>query len=309
MTTTGRELHVATVTPLREDGAADGPRLAAHGRRLLASGCDGLVLLGTSGEGPSFSAEEREAILDGLLDSGIAAQSVIVATGCAALPDSLRLTRHALSRGCNRILMMPPFFFRQMDDEGLFAAFARVIEGCGDEALSLYLYNIPSMSGATLAYPLIDRLRARYPGTIAGVKDSSADWRYTAGLLERFADLAVYVGHESDLPRAVAAGARGAMSGLGNAFPRLLRMLLDAAGTPEGDDLTRRVEILVETLLRYPLVPAIKALTAEAAGDAGFRAVRPALRALARDERERMLGEFKGVLGDDYLARFCARAA
>ena len=299
-----RQLYAAAVTPLGADGSIDLERLARHCRRLLAGGCDGIVLFGTTGEGPSFSVEERQAALAGLIATGLAPEALMAATGCAALPDSRRLTSGALAEGCRNVLMMPPFFFREADDDGLYHAFAEVIEGARGDDLSLYLYNIPSMSGSVLGPDLIDRLRRGFPGVIAGVKDSSGDWRTSAELLERFPDLAIYLGHEPHLARALAAGARGAVSGLANGCPGLLRALLDGDRAAAA-----RIDRLVDILLRYPVVPAIKALVAAATGEPAFRAVRPALRPLSEQDSAALIGAIDRALGADFLSGCFPRAA
>jgi 4-hydroxy-tetrahydrodipicolinate synthase len=278
-------LFAASLTPLRPDGAIDHELLARHARALVARGCEGVALFGTTGEGQAFSVEERMAGLEALLAGGFPAGRVILGAGASALPDVVRLASHATGLGCARVLLLPYFLFRDAREEGIFRFHAEVVEGVGDQRLRLLLYNLPSISGIVLAPRLIERLAAAFPGAIAGIKDSSADWRWTSSLLRRFPGLPVYVGAEPYLRRAVAAGAAGGICGLANLSPELLLRLLTA-----GDRATQAmVERLVELVLGHPVVPASKALQAEADREPGWHRVRAPLLPLERAARERLL--------------------
>ena len=198
-----RGLWCATLTPIAPEGGVDHARLAAHVRALLAQGVEGVAPFGTTGEGQSFSVAERRAGLDALFASGIAAMHIVAATGCAALTDTLELTRHALSVGCPRCLILPPFFFKDVGDDAIFAYFAEVIERIADPRLRIYLYHIPQVTAVPIRPPIVARLAGEFPGIIAGVKDSSGDLANTLELLERVPQLSILVGHEPHLPRAM----------------------------------------------------------------------------------------------------------
>ena len=157
-------LWCATLSPLDQRGAFDAARLANHAQRLFAAGVDGIAPFGTTGEGQSFSVAERRAGLDALIAAGIAPERILAATGCAALPDAIELTRHALAAGCAGALVLPPFFFKDVTDEGIYAAYAALIDGVGDDRLRLYLYHIPQVSGVGLSVAMVSRLAAAYPG-------------------------------------------------------------------------------------------------------------------------------------------------
>lgn len=182
---------VATLTPMLDDLSPDHEALAAHSRWLLDSGCHGIALLGTTGEASSFTLTERMELLDRLVDAGIEPHRLLVGTGCCAAGDAVKLTRHATSRDVAGALMLPPFYYKEVTDEGLFAFFARVIEEVNDPRLKIYLYHFPRMSGVPVTSGLIERLLSAYPGVVAGLKDSSGDLDHMRGLCRAFPGLRV----------------------------------------------------------------------------------------------------------------------
>jgi 4-hydroxy-tetrahydrodipicolinate synthase len=201
----------------------------------------------------------------------------------------VRLASHAKGLGCSGVLLLPYFLFRDAREDGVFRFHAEVVEAVGDRRLRLLLYNLPSISGVVLAPRLIERLAIAFPGAIAGIKDSSADWGWTSTLLRRFPELPVYVGAEPHLRRAVAAGAAGGICGLANLVPELLlRLVTGADRAPQA-----MVERLVELVLGHPVVPASKALQAEANREPGWDHVRAPLLPLERAARERLLAGWR----------------
>src|SRR5436853_4892655 len=175
------------LTPFRSDLSPDAARFVRHCRWLLAQGCAGLAVFGTTSEANSLSVEEREALLEQLLGEGIEAGRLLPGTGCCAISDTVRLTRAAVRAGCAGVLMLPPFYYKGVSDEGLFRAFAEVIERVGDARLRVYLYHIPPVAQVGFSGNLIGRLLAAYPRAIAGMKDSSGDWSNTKAMLDAFA--------------------------------------------------------------------------------------------------------------------------
>ena len=281
----------AVLTPFDAAGLTDSARLARHVRRILAAGVDGIALFGTTGEGQSLSLKERREGLDALLAAGIAPSRIVAATGCASLPETIALTRHAVESNCAGALVLPPFFFKAVTDEGVFASYARLIDGVGDARLPLYLYHIPQVSGVAISSSVIERLAIDYPGVLMGVKDSECNLDHTRRLLSRFGDLAIFVGFEPHLPAALAAGGAGTICGIANLFPRLLRRLHDNALTADYHDDLKRVETFIAALERYPLFAAFKALQAELANDDGWAALRPPLVALDSEARRAWLAD------------------
>jgi 4-hydroxy-tetrahydrodipicolinate synthase len=215
------------VCPFASDLRPDAARLIRHCRWLLENDT-GLAVFGTNSEGNSLSVPEKIALLDALVDAGIPAHRMMPGTGCCALPDTVELTRHAMRHGCAGVLMLPPFYYKGVSDDGLFASYSEVIERVGDARLRIYLYHIPQVSQVPLGLALIERLLARYPGTIAGVKDSSGDFDNTRAMLERFQPRGfdVFSGSESFLLATLRAGGAGCISAIANVNPAPIARLV-----------------------------------------------------------------------------------
>ena len=274
-------LWVATLTPMTADLAVDTPRLAAHCRFLFDAGCDGVAIFGTTGEGPSFSAPERLKAMDALLKAGIPARRMILGTGASAITDAAEMNRAATQAGLAGVLMLPSFFFKNQDAEGVRRSYAGAIERTGDPRLKLYLYNIPSVSAVGIDYATIGRLAKDFPGVVAGVKDSSADWSYTKPLLEKFQNLDLLVGAEHHLALAMAAGAAGTICALPNLTPGLIRALIDAPGAAAAQPYHKPAEAMVRLFDQLSFVPALRSLVAAQKRDEAWLHVRAPLHPLS----------------------------
>jgi 4-hydroxy-tetrahydrodipicolinate synthase len=283
-------LWCAMLTPLDPAGGVDHGMLVAHAKSLLARGVDGVAPFGTTGEGQSFSVGERKAGIDALLAGGLPGERLVAATGCAALPETVALTRHGVQAGCAACLVLPPFFWKDASDEGLFAWYAQVIEAVGDARLRVYLYHIPQVSGTPLSADLIARLAAAFPGIIAGVKDSAGNWDNTQALLDRVPQLAILVGHEPHLPRLLRAGGAGTICGVANVFPELVRALFSPDVTPADE---QRVATFIEIAFRQPFLAGFKALLAEQTHNAAWQSVRAPLLPLPTDSRRALLAALR----------------
>lgn len=270
------------LTPLNEDLSIDHPKFAAHASALIRAGCGGVTLFGTTGEGASFSMAERREALEAMVRHGVPAAQIMVSTSCAALPETLELTRHAVQVGVHGCLMLPPFFFKGVSDEGIIDCYRYVIDSVADARLKLYLYHIPQVTGVSLSHHVIATLKKRYPETILGIKDSACSTAHSVDLAESFMkDLTVYVGYEPDLPEMGRRGSTGAISGLANFMPRLVHRLVtqpDAPATPA--DRQRAID-LIRLLDDYSLMPALKGIMAILSGDQTWLRVRPPLVALS----------------------------
>ena len=277
------------VCPFASNLRPDAARLIRHCRWLLENDT-GLAVFGTNSEGNSLSVPEKIALLDALVDAGIPAHRMMPGTGCCALPDTVELTRHAMRHGCAGVLMLPPFYYKGVSDDGLFASYSEVIERVGDARLRIYLYHIPQVSQVPLGLALIERLLARYPGTIAGVKDSSGDFDNTRAMLERFQPRGfdVFSGSESFLLATLRAGGAGCISAIANVNPAPIARLVrewqasDAAAQQAALD---RVRAVYQSL---PMLPALKATIAQFSRDDAWTAVRPPLVALAPSQRTQL---------------------
>lgn len=299
---TANGLWSATLTPLKADGAVDNAKLIGHIKTLFAAGIDGITPFGTTGEGQSFSVAERKATLEALLKGGVPADKIIVGIGCAALPDATDLARHALSIGVSRMLMLPPFFFKGVGEEGIAAAFGKVIDGAADQRMRLYLYHIPQVCGVGVPHGAIARLVAKYPRVVAGIKDSAADWPHTLSLLRQFPMLSIFVGAEHHVPQAMQNGGVGTICGMSNLVPRLMRRIVDTVGQAGNDALVRKIEALVQPVGSRPFIAASKATLAHATGDAGWKAARPPLALLPADDERALIAAMTAVGEPLYIA-------
>jgi 4-hydroxy-tetrahydrodipicolinate synthase len=271
----------ALLTPLDAQLRIDHDKFAAHAKERLANGCMGVTLFGTTGEGPSFSVAERREALTMMIARGVPAERIMVSTSCAALPETLELTRHAVDAGVHGCLMLPPFFLKGVSDEGILACYEQVLAGMPAHGWRLYLYHIPQVAAVGLSHAVIGRLIERHR-VIAGIKDSACDRAHSVGLAQAFMPpISVYVGYEPDLPTMGRLGSTGAISGLANFFGRVVtRMVLepDAPGTARD---AQRVDAMLALLKPHSLMPALKSVMATLHQDPGWLRVRAPLMPLS----------------------------
>ena len=271
----------ALLTPLDAQLRIDHDKFAAHAKERLANGCMGVTLFGTTGEGPSFSVAERREALTMMIARGVPAERIMVSTSCAALPETLELTRHAVDAGVHGCLMLPPFFLKGVSDEGILACYEQVLAGMPAHGWRLYLYHIPQVAAVGLSHAVIGRLIERHR-VIAGIKDSACERAHSVGLAQAFMPpISVYVGYEPDLPTMGRLGSTGAISGLANFFGRVVtRMVLepDAPGTARD---AQRVDAMLELLKPHSLMPALKSVMATLHQDPGWLRVRAPLMPLS----------------------------
>ncbi len=287
-------VYAPVLTPFHADLSPDAARLVAHGRWLLAQGC-GLALFGTTSEATSLSVEEREELLDALVDAGLDSAGMMVGTGCCALPDTVRLTAHAVRRGCGGVLMLPPFYYKGVGDDGLFRAFAEVIERVGDSRLRVYLYHFPRMSAVPLSLALVERLVKAYPRTVVGLKDSSGDWANTEALLKALPGFAVFPGSETLLLPAMRAGGAGCISATANVNAAAIRQLYANWQAPEAEAMQERLIATRRAFEGHPMIAALKAALADARDDHAWRTVRPPLTALDAAESAALAADLEAV--------------
>jgi 4-hydroxy-tetrahydrodipicolinate synthase len=278
----------ALLTPLDAHLNIDHTKFAAHARALIAAGCGGVTPFGTTGEGPSFSLDERRAAIDALVEGGVPGSKILVSTSCAALPETLALTKHALSVGAWGCLMLPPFFLKGVSDEGIVDAYRYVIDqsgnGAADPRLRIMLYHIPQVAGVGLSHAVIAELKRRYPDTIIGIKDSQCDRAHSIALAEAFmSSVTVHVGNEPDLPEMGRRGSTGAVSGLANFMPRLVHRLVTGFDSPAAAQDLARTQQLLGILGGYALMPALKGIMTILSGDPAWLRVRPPLVALTSE--------------------------
>jgi 4-hydroxy-tetrahydrodipicolinate synthase len=286
MTTNLRGILAPALTAVTNDFQIQEERTLAHFRWLLENGCDGLVVFGTTSEANSFSVIERKQLLERAVAAGINAKKLIVGAGCCSLADSIELTRHAVQVGCAGALTLPPFYYKGVSDDGLFQYFVSLIEGVADERLRLYLYHIPPIAIVSFSLALVEKLIARYPGIVVGIKDSSGDWAHTNDLIQRFGRFGfdVFPGNESYLLGALQLGAAGCISGMTNVIAESLQMIFKNWRDPEAKVRQELVTRLRQALLKYPPIPALKAIISKTHDDPAWKNVCPPLLPLAESE-------------------------
>ena len=285
------------ITPLHSNLGIDYERYVAHARWLLANGCHGLTVFGTTGEANSFSVEERMALLEALLSEGIDPGRLMVGTGCCALTDSLTLSRHAMANGCRQLLMLPPFYYKGVSDEGLFRSFARIIDGVGEPDMRLFFYHFPRLSGVPITTGLINRTRSAYPEVVAGVKDSSGDREHTLALIERYPELAIFPGAETLLLAGLRTGGAGCITASANVNVAAIRRLYDAwcGSGQDADTLDHAVRAIRAAMESHPMVPALKCVAAHFRGDPDWARVRPPMVALSSEQGTDLLSQLEAA--------------
>ena len=279
------ELFVPAITPFANDLSVDIPRYVAHAKALIADGAHGLAPFGTTSEANSLSVTERMAALEALIADGMDPAQLIPGTGCCAAADTIALSAHAMQLGCRGVLMLPPFFYKGVSDEGVFDAYVQVIEAVGPQ-LRVYLYHIPQMSGVPITLALIERLIARFGDQIAGLKDSSGSWDNTAAVIAAFPQIDTYSASESLIPENVAAGGAGCISASSNVNPRGIRALIDGLNGVDHDALHQQVSAVRKIFEGVPLIPSIKRAIAVQNGDDNYGRVRPPFVTVDEDHAE-----------------------
>lgn len=278
----------AAATPVNEDLSPNLPAFTAHCRWLLSEGCTGIALLGTTGEANSFSSAERRGIVEAALAAGIRGDQLMPGTGLANIPETVELTRHALSVGVNRVVMLPPFYYKGVSDEGLYAAYSRIIEGVGDNRLQVILYHIPQMSGLPISLDLIDRLRAAFPQIVVGIKDSAGKLDNMQAMIERFPGFAVLAGADPLLLPLMQMGGAGCITATSNIVARDLAVVFAGANDPAQAAAVARAQDRINAWRNlsnsYVQIPTIKAMVAHLHGDAGWTRTRPPLVPLSAAE-------------------------
>lgn len=280
------------VTPFNADFSPNPQRFVRQCRWLLSQDV-GLAVFGTNSEANSLSVEERMTLLDELVDAGIDPARMMPGTGCCALPDTVRLTAHAVKLGCAGVLMLPPFYYKGVSDDGLYASFSEVIQRVGDPRLRVYLYHIPPVAQVPITLSLTERLLKNYPAQTAGIKDSSGDWNNTKSFLDAFAGSGfdVFAGAETFLLQNMRNGGRGCISATANVHPGPIARLHATWQDASADAQQERLNEIRAVFMKFSMIPALKAAVAHYGGDAEWATVRPPLRALTAEQATALIDE------------------
>lgn len=280
---------VASSTPFQSDGKINRSLFLEHCQYLLREGADGLAILGTTGEANSLSVSERLDLLNLLIENGIRSEKLMPGTGSCSIVDAVQLTRAAVMAGCAGALSLPPFYYKAVDDEALFAYFSELIERVGDESLRLYLYHIPPVTQVGFSLGLIERLLTRYGSVIAGLKDSSGDFQNTRAVIEEFPSLRVFPGSESFLLGGLRAGGAGCITATGNINTPAIKQVYLHWKTPKANSLQAEVARRRKIVESFPLIPAIKAVLARRYDQPTWRHTRVPLTALDEKREDQLI--------------------
>jgi 4-hydroxy-tetrahydrodipicolinate synthase len=278
----------AAATPLMPDLSIDLDRLVDHCRWLLDHGCDGINLLGTTGEATSFSLAQRLAAMQAVVESGLPRERLMVGTGAAALEDAVRLTAAARELGFAGALLLPPFYFKGIDDEGLATFLETVIQRVGPKGLRLYLYNFPQNTGVPYPLPVVQRVKQKHPEVLLGLKDSSGDMAYAARLAGEVPDFDVFPSAEGAILQADELGFRGCISATANVTGPFAAAGWRARGKAEGRAAIEKATALRQAIGSVVLVPGVKWTLARLRGDDAWRRVCPPLRDLSPAEARKL---------------------
>ena len=280
------------ITPFGKDYTPDAERFIRQCRWLLGNDV-GLAVFGTNSEANSLSVMERMDLLEQLVESGADPARLMPGTGACALPEAVQLTAHAVKLGCAGVLMLPPFYYKGVSDEGLFRSFSEVIQRVGDSRLKVYLYHIPPVAQVGISLGLIERLLSTYPGTVAGIKDSSGDPANMSAMLDRFAPQGfdVFAGTETLLLANMQAGGAGCISATANVNPGPIAALFRQWQDPDASQRQAALDAVRAIFAKYPMIPALKAAVAHWSGEAQWRTVRPPLAELETSQAKGLIDE------------------
>jgi 4-hydroxy-tetrahydrodipicolinate synthase len=288
-------VNAAVLTPMRDDLSVDLDRMAARCRWLLANGCNGLGILGTTGEANSLGVAERIAVMEGLVERGISPTVLLPGTGTPALTDTVALTRRAAELGCRGVLVLPPFFYKNPSEDGLFAYFSEVARRVGGD-IRLFLYHFPAQSAVPVTVPLLARLRAAFPGVFKGVKDSSGDLANTLAYVRAFGHegFEVYCGDDGALQAVLQAGGAGCITAASNVGSPVSAVVYANWDNAAGTEAQARLAAIRKAVTSAPLIPGLKSLVARATGDAGWTNIRPPHLKLSAEAEAKLFAAFDG---------------
>src|ERR1700730_10291453 len=297
MTQRIRGVVAPVLTPFKADLSPDRERFIAHCKWLLSQNC-GLAVFGTNSEANSLAAEERSTLLDGLVAAGVDTSRMMPGTGCCSITETVKLTSQAVKHGCAGVLMLPPFYYKGVSEEGLYRHFNEVVQRVGDARLRIYLYHIPPVAVVGMTTGLVERLLKAYPNTIAGMKDSSGDWNKTKTFLDAFAKSGfdVFVGSESFLLASMRNGGVGTISATANVNPAAIHKLYAEWQNPDADDQQAKLNIIREIFgKKYLMISALKQGIAIYASDPAWAKVRPPLVELTAEQAKTLAAELKTI--------------
>jgi 4-hydroxy-tetrahydrodipicolinate synthase len=298
-----RGVLAPVITPFMADLSPDSERFIRHCQWLLSQNC-GLAVFGTTSEANSMSVEERSTLLDGLIAAGIDPSRIMPGTGCCSITDTVELTAHAVEHGCSGVLMLPPFYYKNVSEEGLYGYFSEVVQRVGDTRLKIYLYHIPPVAIVGVTPKLVERLLKAYPNAIAGMKDSSGDWNNSKTFLDAFArdGFDVFVGSESFLLANMRNGGVGTISATANVNPAAIHELYVGSKfeirESKLEQLQAQLNVVREVFssAEFPsMIAALKQAIAIYGNDPEWARLRPPLIGLTPEQANLLATELKAI--------------
>ena len=285
------------LTPFTPAGEPDSGRFISFCRFILDQGADGLAIFGTTSEANSMSGAERMALLDKLIAAGIPAGKLMPGAGACSISEATTLIKHAVGHGVGGVLMLPPFYYKGMTEQGVYDFIAAVIDRVGSLALRMYLYHIPPQTMIPFGVELVGRLIKAYPNTVVGLKDSSGDWNNTKALLDAYAadGFGIFPGSEVFLLDGLRNGGVGCITASGNVNVPGIRKVYENWKTPQADQLQADITRVRMTIQKYPMVPALKRIVAHFHGDPDWAAVRPPMERLSEAQSKALLEDLAKI--------------
>lgn len=286
-------VNAAVLTAMHADLSIDLARMLAHSRWLLANGCNNLAILGTTGEANSLGVAERLTVMEGFVEAGIPASVLLPGTGTPAITDTVRLTSRAQELGCRGALILPPFFYKNPSQDGLYAYFSEIIQRVGGD-IAIYLYHFPAQSAVPFTVDFIARLLRAYPGKVRGIKDSSGDFANTKAYADAFAadGFEVYCGDDGALYRLLDAGGAGCITAAANVGCATSAKVYAGRGTQAGADAQEVLGTIRTAVTSQALIPGLKSLVARHLGDPGWKTIRPPNMQLTSDAEQALFRAF-----------------
>ncbi|MGE4658964.1 MAG: dihydrodipicolinate synthase family protein [Gammaproteobacteria bacterium] len=291
-----RGVLVPVLTPFKQDLKPNTDAFLTHCRWLLKQGADGLAVFGTTSEGNSLAAEERVNLLETLVEGGIPPAMLMPGTGTCALTETVHLTTHAVSKGCAGVLMLPPFYYKAVDDDALFASYSEVIQQVGNSDLRIYLYHIPPIAQVSISLNLIGRLLKCYPDVVVGLKDSSGDWNHTEAVLQEYPSLATFCGSEVFLLDTLRHGGAGSITATANVNTGDICSVFENWKKPDAEEHQAQITAIRRIFEGYAPIPALKAVVAAFYDSPEWQTTRPPLNTLSGKEIKSLMASL-GKLG------------
>ena len=292
-----RGIYAAAVSPFREDGSLDATKLVKYCQYLTTEGgCDGVAPMGTTGEGNSISFRQKMELAGAFADMGFDPTRAIFGTGACATQDAIDLSKSALDAGFPNVLVLPPFYYKNPSDEGLYRYFSRLIESVGDDRLRVYLYHFPQMSATPIPVNVAVRLKNEFGSVVAGLKDSSGDMSQSLAFANATggvdADFDVYPSSEALFFEGLDGGCAGIISGSTNAFANYARKGCAAGPDSEAFGLIKAARAVAS---KYPLVAAMKQMEAWRTGDESWTRMAPPLVPLDDGQKKNLKADLEAL--------------